>query len=93
MNVTIAMTAALYGATVVNHAEVDELVKDSATGRITGVRVKDLLSETGRDGFLVRAKVSLPLPSLLHFLHFLFLHFNLQSPNSCDLQRHELSPL
>jgi len=66
MNVAIALTAAMYGATVVNHAEVNELVKDPATGRITGVRVKDLLSGKSGDDFLVRAKVhylSLPPPS------------------------------
>jgi glycerol-3-phosphate dehydrogenase len=58
MNVTLALTAALYGATVVNHAEVNELVKDPATGKITGVKIKDLLQE-GRadDGFYVKAKV------------------------------------
>jgi len=69
MNVAIALTAALYGATVVNHAEVNELVKDPATGRITGVRVKDLLSGKSGDDFLVRAKVLLPLTflSLLPF--------------------------
>lgn len=68
MNVTIALTAALYGATVVNHAEVNELVKDSATGRITGVRVKDLLSGKSGDDFLVRAKVLFPVNNSLPFV-------------------------
>src|SRR3569833_2662259 len=45
MNVSIAMTAALYGATVVNHAEVTALTKD-ASGRLCGARVKDLIPES-----------------------------------------------
>jgi len=40
MNVTLAMTAALYGATVVNHIEVTELTKD-ANGRVNGAVVQD----------------------------------------------------
>lgn len=56
MNVTLALTAALYGSTVVNHAEVNELVKDPATGKITGVRVRDLLQEGKDDGFYVKTK-------------------------------------
>ncbi|KAI5784736.1 FAD dependent oxidoreductase-domain-containing protein [Geopyxis carbonaria] len=55
MNVTIGLTAALYGATVVNHAEVKELVKDPATGKIKGVRVKDLL-HVGKGGKLGRGE-------------------------------------
>jgi len=56
MNVTIGLTAALYGATVVNHVEVTELTKD-ATGKITGVKVKDVLDEKRGEGeFLVEAK-------------------------------------
>ncbi|RPB14620.1 glycerol-3-phosphate dehydrogenase [Morchella conica CCBAS932] len=53
MNVGLALTAALYGATVINHMEVQDLVKDPATGKITGVKVKDLLHEKrgGRLGF------------------------------------------
>lgn len=58
MNVTIAITAALYGATVVNHAEVNELVKDPESGKITGVRVRDLLDEKNGEAFFVKAKVS-----------------------------------
>lgn len=58
MNVSLAMTAALYGATLVNHMEVTGLEKD-ANGRICGAKVKDLLPE--RDGsrsepFTIRAK-------------------------------------
>jgi glycerol-3-phosphate dehydrogenase len=57
MNVTLALTAALYGATVVNHAEVNELVKDPETGKITGVKIKDMLQEGKDDGFYVKTKV------------------------------------
>lgn len=58
MNVSIGMTAALYGATVVNHLEVTGLVKD-ANGRLCGVKVKDLIAE--KDGkkaeeFTVKSK-------------------------------------
>ena len=70
MNAAIALTAALYGATVVNHAEVDQLLKDHDSGKIVGVRVRDLLptepSGGGGDSFVVRTKVgrpSLPLGS------------------------------
>ncbi|KAI9884566.1 MAG: hypothetical protein M1823_003638 [Watsoniomyces obsoletus] len=59
MNVSLAMTAALYGATVLNHLEVTGLEKD-AQGRLNGARVKDLIP--GKNGksaeqFNVRAKV------------------------------------
>ncbi|OAA59683.1 FAD dependent oxidoreductase [Niveomyces insectorum RCEF 264] len=40
MNVSLAMTAALYGATVVNHMEVTALTKD-ADGRLTGAVMHD----------------------------------------------------
>lgn len=58
MNVSIAMTAAIYGATVANHTEVTSLLKDD-NGRLCGATVKDLLAE--RDGhaakeITVRAK-------------------------------------
>ncbi|KAH7146583.1 FAD dependent oxidoreductase-domain-containing protein [Dactylonectria macrodidyma] len=43
MNVSIAMTAALYGATVVNHTEVTSLIKDDQ-GRLCGAKVKDLVA-------------------------------------------------
>lgn len=53
MNVGLALTSALYGATVVNHMEVSSLVKDPETGKITGIKVKDILHEKkgGRLGF------------------------------------------
>lgn len=58
MNVSLAMTAALYGATVLNHAEVTALERD-ARGKLIGARVKDLIPE--QDGsvapeFSIRAK-------------------------------------
>ncbi|KAG7285070.1 hypothetical protein NEMBOFW57_009690 [Staphylotrichum longicolle] len=58
MNVSLAMTAALYGATVVNHAEVTGLMKD-ANGKLCGATIKDRIPE--RDGktaqdFNIKAK-------------------------------------
>ncbi|EEP80861.1 glycerol-3-phosphate dehydrogenase [Uncinocarpus reesii 1704] len=57
MNVSLAMTAAIYGCTVVNHLEVTSLTKDE-NGKLTGARVKDVIAE--KDGqteeFTVRAK-------------------------------------
>ncbi|KFA60118.1 hypothetical protein S40285_09502, partial [Stachybotrys chlorohalonatus IBT 40285] len=47
MNVSIAMTAALYGATVANHTEVTGLLKDER-GRLCGAKVKDLIA--AKDG-------------------------------------------
>ncbi|KAF2809579.1 DAO-domain-containing protein [Mytilinidion resinicola] len=44
MNVSLAMTAALYGATVVNHLEVTALEKD-ASGKLNGARAKDCITE------------------------------------------------
>lgn len=44
MNVSIAMTAALYGATVVNHMEVTGLLKDE-NGRVCGATARDLLPQ------------------------------------------------
>jgi glycerol-3-phosphate dehydrogenase len=41
MNVSIAMTAALYGASVVNHMEVTGLTKD-ASGKLNGAVVRDV---------------------------------------------------
>ena len=58
MNVSIAMTAALYGATVVNYVEVTGLTKD-ANGRLTGATIKDKVKEINgkkADEFIVRAK-------------------------------------
>ncbi|CAI4212463.1 unnamed protein product [Parascedosporium putredinis] len=40
MNVSLAMTAALYGATVVNHMEVTRLLKDD-NGKLTGATLTD----------------------------------------------------
>ncbi|CAK7565404.1 MAG: mitochondrial glycerol-3-phosphate dehydrogenase [Sporothrix epigloea] len=54
-NVSLALTAMLYGATVVNHVEVTSLEKDAA-GRIIGARVRDTLSGDDSEGFVVRAK-------------------------------------
>ncbi|KAG0152764.1 hypothetical protein PDIDSM_2569 [Penicillium digitatum] len=58
MNVSLAMTAALYGTTVVNHLEVTGLNKD-ASGKLCGARAKDIVTE--KDGqvakeFNIRAK-------------------------------------
>ena len=58
MNISLAATAALYGATVVNHCQVESLTKD-AQGRLNGAYVRDLVAE--RDGqspkpFLIKAK-------------------------------------
>lgn len=58
MNVSLAMTAALYGATVVNHIEVTDLTKDE-NGMLTGAKVKDCIAErNGQDApeFQIRAK-------------------------------------
>lgn len=58
MNVSLAMTAALYGATVVSHLEVTALEKD-ASGKLNGARAKDCIAEL--DGkkakeFTIKAK-------------------------------------
>jgi glycerol-3-phosphate dehydrogenase len=58
MNVSLAMTAALYGSTVVNHLEVTSLVKDT-NGKLCGARVRDLVQEkNGKkpDEFTIRAR-------------------------------------
>ena len=58
MNVSLAMTAALYGSTVVNHVEITGLEKD-ATGQLCGARAVDLVEErnTGKaKEFRIRAK-------------------------------------
>lgn len=41
MNVSIAMTAALYGATVANHTEVTSLIKDE-NGQLCGAKLRDV---------------------------------------------------
>lgn len=60
MNVSLALTASLYGATVLNHVEVTNLEKD-ANGKIKGAVVKDLAAglsgdDSGAKEFSVRAK-------------------------------------
>jgi len=56
INVSLAMTAGLYGATALNHVEVTDLEKD-ADGKICGARVRDLLSEDGQSNeFFIRAR-------------------------------------
>ena len=58
MNVSLAMTAALYGATVVNHVEVTGLTKD-ASGKLNGAKVKDLVqikNDGSNEEFTIRAK-------------------------------------
>ena len=58
MNVSLAMTAALYGVTVVNHMEVTGLTKD-ASGKLNGAKVKDMVqSKNSRSSeeFTIRAK-------------------------------------
>ncbi|EMR72023.1 putative glycerol-3-phosphate dehydrogenase protein [Eutypa lata UCREL1] len=58
MNVSIAMTAAVYGATILNHAEVTGLLKDE-NGRLNGAVVKDRIPErSGQNGeeFKIKAK-------------------------------------
>jgi glycerol-3-phosphate dehydrogenase len=60
MNISLALTAALYGATTVNHLEVTGLEK-SSDGRISGARVKNLVTTNGQQPtqeaeFVVHAK-------------------------------------
>ncbi|KAL3420545.1 glycerol-3-phosphate mitochondrial [Phlyctema vagabunda] len=58
MNVSLAMTAALYGSTVVNHIEVTGLEKD-ASGKLCGAIVKDLVQEKNgkkAEEFTIRAR-------------------------------------
>ena len=59
MNVSLAMTATLYGATAVNHLEVTGLEKD-ASGKLTGARVRDLIADkdgkSGNEDFVVKAR-------------------------------------
>ncbi|XP_051120034.1 glycerol-3-phosphate dehydrogenase SDP6, mitochondrial-like isoform X2 [Andrographis paniculata] len=54
LNVSLACTAALAGAAVLNHAEVISFLKDESTGRITGARIRNNL--TGKE-FDAYAKV------------------------------------
>ncbi|KAJ4378489.1 mitochondrial glycerol-3-phosphate dehydrogenase [Didymella sp. IMI 355093] len=58
MNVSLAMTAALYGATVVPHVEVTGLTKD-ANGQLNGAIAKDLVEELDgkkAEQFTIKAK-------------------------------------
>lgn len=60
MNISLAMTASLYGATIVNHVEATELQKDSH-GKICGARVRDMVpdgssSDKTSDEFVIRAR-------------------------------------
>ena len=58
MNVSLAMTAALYGATVVNHVEVTSLTKDE-NGKLNGAYAKDLVEESNgktAEQFKIKAK-------------------------------------
>lgn len=58
MNVSIAMTAAVYGASVVNHMQVTALTKD-ASGKLNGAVVKDVIKEKNgksAEEFTIRAK-------------------------------------
>ncbi|CAO2817561.1 unnamed protein product [Amaranthus hypochondriacus] len=54
LNVSLACTAALAGASVLNHAEVVSLLKDEVSGRIIGAQIRDNL--TGEE-FTTYAKV------------------------------------
>jgi glycerol-3-phosphate dehydrogenase len=55
MNVSLALTAQLYGATVLNHVEVTGLEKDQ-NGRIRGATLRDALDNGNSKEFTVRAK-------------------------------------
>lgn len=56
MNISLAMTAAAYGATVVNHVEVASLEKDE-NGKIRGAKLRDVLPGSADTAeFSVRAK-------------------------------------
>ncbi len=58
MNISLAMTGALYGATIVNYMEVTGLERD-ANGKLCGAKVKDLVAEKdgkGSDEFSIKAK-------------------------------------
>lgn len=54
MNISLALTAARYGATIANHVAVVELHKNSQTGKLTGARLRDQLTN---EEFNVKAKV------------------------------------
>ena len=44
LNVSLACTTALAGASVLNHAEVVSLLKDEVSGRIIGAQIRDNLT-------------------------------------------------
>lgn len=59
MNVSLAMTAAFYGASIANYVDVTGLEKDQ-TGKVIGVRAEDrIASRNGEpvEPFSIRAKV------------------------------------
>jgi glycerol-3-phosphate dehydrogenase len=51
LNVGLALTAALAGAAVLNHAEVVSFLKDEVGERIIGARIRDNLSGTQSTSF------------------------------------------
>lgn len=60
MNISLALTASLYGATMVNHVEVTGLEKDS-NGKICGARIRDAMAGLNKNDndageFIVHAK-------------------------------------
>jgi glycerol-3-phosphate dehydrogenase len=59
MNISLATTAAMYGATVANYVNIVQLEKDE-DGRLIGARAEDVISKkNGQDArdFSIRAKV------------------------------------
>ncbi|GJQ12781.1 hypothetical protein GpartN1_g4572.t1 [Galdieria partita] len=54
VNISVALTAALYGAAVANHTEVIGLLKNSQNGKVIGARVRDRLNG---EEFDIHAKV------------------------------------
>ena len=54
MGLTIALTAAQEGATIANRVQVVKLLKDAATGEVTGARVRDVIKGEEWD---IKAKV------------------------------------
>lgn len=74
MAVAIACTSAATGATILNHAEVIDLLREPSSGRIIGAKVRDVL--TG-DTFDVHAKVVINatgpfVDSIRYVVHHLF---------------------
>lgn len=50
-NISVALTAALYGSTVTNHTEVVSLIREGADGRVIGARCRDILTDEQFDVF------------------------------------------